>query len=76
MLSIKTIRERLNKTPFKPFDIHLSDGRKIFVEHPDFVSVGGSVVFVTDLEDSLQEIDSLHIVSLDDAPAKKRNGKH
>lgn len=76
MLSIKTIRERLNKTPFKPFDIRLTDGRKIFIQHPDFVSVGGSVVFVTDLEDSLQEIDSLHIVSLDDASAKKRNGKH
>ncbi len=75
MLSIKTIRERLNLTPFKPFNIRLSDGRKIFIQHPDFVSVGGSVVFVTDPQDSLQEIDALHIVSLD-APAKKRNGKH
>jgi hypothetical protein len=75
MLSIKTIRERLNKTPFKPFEIRLSDGRKIFVEHPDFVSVGGSIVVVTSLDDTTQEIDALHIVSLD-APAIKRTGKH
>jgi hypothetical protein len=76
MLNIKTIRERLHQSPFKPFNIHLSDGRRIFVEHPDFVSVGGSIVLVTDPEDSVQRIDSLHIVSLDDATAKKRNGKH
>ena len=76
MLNIKTVRERLNKAPFKPFNIRLSDGRKIFVEHPDFVSVGGSVVAIISLDDTIQEIDSLHIVSLDPAPAKKRNGKH
>lgn len=75
MLNLKTIRERLNKTPFKPFDIRLSDGRKILIQHPDFVSVGGSVVVVISLDDTIQEIDAFHIVSLD-APAKKRNGKH
>ncbi|HEY5297929.1 MAG TPA: hypothetical protein VIK59_08380 [Verrucomicrobiae bacterium] len=76
MLNVKTIRERLHQSPFHPFHIHLSDGRRIFVEHPDFVSVGGSIVLVTDLTDSVQRIDSLHIVSLDDAAMKKRNGKH
>jgi hypothetical protein len=76
MLNIKTVRERLNKTPFKPFYIRLTDGRRVYVEHPDFVSVGGSVVAIISLDDSIQEIDSLHIVSLDPAPAKRRNGKH
>ena len=75
MLNVKTIRERLLQAPFTPFAMHLSDGRKILVEHPDFVAVGGSVVIVTDQEDNIRRVDSLHIVSLDDVPAK-RNGKH
>jgi hypothetical protein len=76
MLNLKTIRERLHEAPFKPFNIHLSDGRRIFVEHPDFISLGGSVVVVTSLDDTIQRLDALHIVSLDDVPLKKRNGKH
>ena len=76
MLSLKTIRERLHEAPFKPFNLRLSDGRKILVEHPDFISLGGSVVVVTSLDDSIRRLDALHIVSLDDLPAKKRNGKH
>jgi len=45
------------------------------VKHPDFVAIGGSVVLVTDADDNLQRLDSLHIVSLADTPLKKRNGK-
>ena len=76
MLNVKTIRERLNVVPFAPFRICLSDGRRILVKHPDFVAIGGSVVLVTDSEDSVQRLDSLHIVSLDDVRPKKHNGKH
>lgn len=75
MLNLKTVRERLSKTPFKPFYIRLTEGRKVYVKHPDFVSVGGSVVAIISLDDSIQQIDSLHIVSLDPAAARKRNGK-
>ena len=78
MLNVKTIRDRLFQAPFKPFVIRLTDGRKILVDHPEFVAVGGSVVLVTDLEDNVRRLDSLHIVSLDDVPPKKikSNGKH
>ena len=48
MLNVKTVRERLHQSPFTPFYIHLTDGRRVLVEHPDFVSVGGSVVVVSD----------------------------
>lgn len=75
MLSVNTIRERLRQTPFTPFDLCLSDGRRIRVEHPDFVALGGSVVLVTDLNDHVQRVDSLHVVSLDDAPPRKRNAR-
>ena len=74
--NVKTIRERLHKAPFAPFHLCLSDGRKVVIRHPDYVAVGGSVVAVTDDEDNFQRIDALHIVSLDDIPAKRKNGKH
>ena len=76
MLNVKTIRDRLHQAPFRPFHIRLSDGRRIAIKHQDFVAVGGSVVVVTDSDDNVQRLDFLHIVSLDDIPTKKRNGKH
>ena len=31
----------LRTRPFEPFDIHLSDGRVLAVDHPDAVAVSG-----------------------------------
>jgi len=76
MLNTKTIRERLHQSPFQPFRICLSDGRRIAVQHPDFVAIGCSLVLVTDRQDNARQFDSLHIVSLDDIRSKKRSGKH
>ena len=30
--------ELMNRTPFEPFEIHLTEGTKILVEHPYFVA--------------------------------------
>ena len=76
MLNMKHVRERLHQAPFTPFLVCLTDGRKILIEHPDFVALGGSVVWVLDEEDNSQRIDALHIVSLDDVKSKRKNGKH
>ena len=76
MLSTKTIRDQLHQSPFTPFRICLSDGQRISVQPPDFVAIGGSVVLVTDRQDNIQRLDSLHIVSLDDVRSKKRSGKN
>ena len=75
MLNVKAIRERLSEAPFAPFRLCLSDGRRILVKHPDYVAVGGSMVLVTDDDDNVQRIDSLHIASLDDVRQKKQSGK-
>jgi len=55
---------------FKPFVLHLSDGRKFNIPHPEFILVGKGVVVVL-REDGLVEIlDSLHIVSSEDLRAE------
>ena len=65
MMNLDPIRERLH-SKFKPFTLHLTDGRKIPVPHPDFIAVGRGVVVVLDERDVDQVVDGLHIVSIED----------
>jgi hypothetical protein len=41
-MTINEFREALHGSPFRPFIIHLADGRKIPVPHPDFAMVTGA----------------------------------
>ena len=71
MLNLDIIRTRI-RNGVKPFTLYLSDGGKIFVPHPEFISVGRNIVVVIGPDDVPQDIDPLHIVSLKATPAKKR----
>ena len=33
------IRELVKREPFSPFSIHMNDGRKLDVNHPDFIAI-------------------------------------
>ena len=65
MMNLDPIRNRL-RAEFKPFTLHLTDGRKIPVPHPDFIAVGRGIVVVVDENDVDQVVDGLHIVSVED----------
>jgi len=60
------IRERV-RDGFRPFVMHLSDGRHFTVPHPDFVAIGRNVVVVIGEDDVSRTIDPLHIVSIEEA---------
>ncbi|HYV28731.1 MAG TPA: hypothetical protein VFA77_14445 [Candidatus Eisenbacteria bacterium] len=70
-MNVEQIRKRLHEDP-KPFVIRLSDGRRFRIPHED-IAIGRHVVLVIDDDGYGLNIDPLHIVSLDDVPAK--NGK-
>lgn len=70
MLNLDLIRERL-RNGFHPFVLVTTDGRKFKVPHPDFVAVGRGVVVVLHPDDTSSKIDALHIVSIEDLPARK-----
>ena len=36
-MSAKDIRDLIRVTPFRPFRLHLADGKSLRVSHPDFV---------------------------------------
>jgi hypothetical protein len=63
-VNIERIRE-LVSNGFKPFTIHLSDGRKFPVPHPKFVAVGKKVVVVIGKNDRVNTLDPLHIASVE-----------
>ncbi len=65
-MNLDPIRKRLHGGEFKPFTMHLTDGRKLEVPHPDFIAVGKGVVVIIDEKDVDQVVDGLHIVSIED----------
>jgi hypothetical protein len=63
-VNLQRVKERL-ENGFRPFELQLSNGRKITVPHPDFIIVGNGTVVVMGENDAVSIIDALHIVSLD-----------
>ena len=51
---------------FRPFLMHLSDGRTFRVPHPEFILIGKKIVVVLREDDLAETIDPLHIVSVED----------
>lgn len=70
-MRIADIREKLSNG-FEPFQLRLTDGRRIGVPHPDFIAVGKHVVVVLDKHDVARKIDVLHIVSIEDLPHRHK----
>ena len=70
-MNLDRIRERLTNG-FRPFILELSSGKRLRVPHPEFISIGKSVVVVMGKNDSVTIADALHIVSLENLPASKR----
>lgn len=53
----------LTSNGFRPFTLHLSDGRSFEVPHPDFIAISRRIVVVIGTDELPNLIDPLHIVS-------------
>ena len=67
------IRELLHTEPFKPFRVHLSDGRTFDIHHPEFVFVLRSRLDIgvadnsgSEFPDRTERCALLHIVSVEE----------
>ncbi|MEL7088783.1 MAG: hypothetical protein AAGL98_10145 [Planctomycetota bacterium] len=60
------LKKYVQAKPFKPFTIHLADGRAMMVSHPELISIspGGRTVGVWTHEDAIETIDLLLVTSL------------
>jgi hypothetical protein len=73
-MTIEQLRAWCETVPFRPFTIHLADGRAIPVRHREFImpSPSGRTVSVYLPDDTLHVIDLLLVTDLEAAP--KDNG--
>ena len=65
-MTIQEIRKRYDARPFRPFDIHTADGRKIRVAHPEFMATAPAArtVVVYQADGSFDIIDLLLVAGL------------
>ncbi len=77
-MDLNSIRSALRVEPFQPFVLHLADGRKIPIKHPEFVAMNQRIVVVIDEEINSRVFEPLLIVSLEVLPARGKagNGSH
>ena len=73
-MNVEYIRKRL-RSGFRPFALHLSDGRSYQVPHPEFILVTQHTVVVADKDGFPDSLDPAHIVSLKDLAVKGRDSR-
>ena len=75
-MAIDQLRNFRNATPFKPFDIHLADGRSLAVDHPECLAVTstGRTIGVA-VGDVIEVVDLLLVTSLKPHQNGRSRGK-
>jgi len=75
-MTIEQVRAVHHERPFRPFTIHLADGRAYDVPHPDFLAFApsGRMVFVSRPDDSVGIVDVLLVTDLVIHPTVPANG--
>jgi hypothetical protein len=63
-MTAEQLRAAREANPFRPFTIHLADGRNLTVPHRDFVSQspGGGIIIVYQADEAFSIVD-LHLVT-------------
>jgi hypothetical protein len=66
-MTAEQLRALKEAQPFRPFTIHLADGRAYIVPHKDFVSLspGGRIVIVYQADDSFSILDLFLVTELE-----------
>jgi hypothetical protein len=78
-MTVEQLRAAYNAQPFRPFVIHLADGRSVAVHHREFIMTvpSGRTIVVCQPDDTLNIIDLLLVTDLEiktvaNGSAKKR----
>ncbi len=74
-MTIDRLRKTLRAQPFRPFRLHMGDGRALRVPHPDFVWIppeGSRTVIVSTGPDDFEIVDMMLVVSIEVANGTRR----
>jgi hypothetical protein len=77
-MRIDELKKVKDRRPFEPYLIHMADGRRLPVTHPDAVSWGGErgrIVSYVSPRDEWEVIDIALVTSLSSMPAPKPGKK-
>ncbi len=74
-MTIEQVRNMYQAVPFRPFLIHLADGRQIPVVHHDFImsSPNGQTVIVYQPDNSFNIIDMFLVTALEVKPEPQQS---
>ncbi len=75
-MTIEQLRTVYRAQPFRPFVLHLADGRQIPVQHPEFIMTvpSGRTIFVVQPDDTANIIDLLLVTDIELQPAVQPSG--
>jgi hypothetical protein len=76
-VTIERLRNLYNAQPFRPFVMHLADGREVPVYHREFMMAvpSGRTVFVCQPDDTVNIVDLLLVTDLEIKPAAEGAGR-
>ena len=79
-MTTERLRTVHSARPFRPFPLHMADGKKIRVTHPEIMSISpsGRSIVVNLPDDSFHHIDLLMVVRIEvkNGHVRRRNGRH
>jgi hypothetical protein len=70
-MTVERFQQVMSATPFRPFTIHLADGKSVPVVSPEFVSPSpsGRTIVVWQPDDRMNILDLLLVIKLEVEPA-------
>jgi len=77
-MTIERLRSIHQTRPFRPFVMHLADGKTVRVTHPETLAYtpSGRTIFLAKPDDSIHHIDLLMVVRIEVSNgARKRNSR-
>jgi hypothetical protein len=76
-MTIEQVRQLYNAAPFRPFTIHLADGRQIPVKHREFMALSpsGRTIVVYQADDTSNIIDLLLVTDLEIKNGERSKGR-
>ena len=65
-MNADTIREWLNRQPFEPFEVRLSNGEHYQVRHPELLAIGKNRIIIVDPStDRVVHVALVHVDSIE-----------
>jgi hypothetical protein len=72
-MTVEQLKNVHGAVPFRPFTVHMGDGRSFRIDHPEFLSrsQSGRTIVVHQPDDSFSVLDMLLVTKLEVHPPKQ-----